>query len=92
MAKLNEAEINAVLTAQPEWTLKDGALTREWVFKAFAEAMAFVNHVASIAEEAGHHPDIDIRYNKVRLSLVSHDLGGITGRDAALATRLSKEI
>jgi 4a-hydroxytetrahydrobiopterin dehydratase len=92
MAKLNEGQIKAVLAAQPEWTLADGALTREWVFKDFVEAMSFVNRVASLAEEVGHHPDIDIRYNRVRLSLISHDSGGITERDAALVTRLSKRI
>jgi 4a-hydroxytetrahydrobiopterin dehydratase len=48
--------------------------------------MAFVNQVAEKAEKAGHHPDIDIRYNKVRLALVSHDAGGLTERDFDLAT------
>jgi 4a-hydroxytetrahydrobiopterin dehydratase len=50
--------------------------------------MAFVNRVATLAEEAGHHPDIDIRYNRVKLALVSHDAGGITARDASMARRL----
>jgi 4a-hydroxytetrahydrobiopterin dehydratase len=92
MAKLSEGEIQSILAAQLQWTLADGALTREWVFKDFAEAMAFVNRIAALAEAAGHHPDIDIRYNRVRLSLISHDLGGITGRDAAFVTRLQQEI
>jgi 4a-hydroxytetrahydrobiopterin dehydratase len=51
--------------------------------------MAFVNRVAKLAEQAGHHPDIDIRYNRVKLGLVSHDAGGITARDAEAARRLS---
>ena len=52
--------------------------------------MAFVNQVAGLAEQANHHPDIDIRYNRVRLALVSHDAGGITSRDAATARNLAK--
>ncbi len=91
MAKLNEAELTAFLAEQPKWALVDGVLTREWMFKDFAEAMIFVNRVASLAEEAGHHPDIDIRYNTVRIGLISHDSKGITGRDTAMATRLDRE-
>ncbi|MEO6803092.1 MAG: 4a-hydroxytetrahydrobiopterin dehydratase [Granulicella sp.] len=91
MAKLSEGEIKSILAAQPQWKVADGALTREWVFKDFVEAMTFVNRIAAIAEAAGHHPDIDIRYNKVRLSLISHDLGGITERDAAFVTHLQQE-
>jgi 4a-hydroxytetrahydrobiopterin dehydratase len=53
--------------------------------------MAFVNRVALLAENAGHHPDIDIRYNRVKLALVSHDAGGITARDAAMAGQLSAD-
>jgi 4a-hydroxytetrahydrobiopterin dehydratase len=88
MGILNDVDLNAFLRAQPQWTLTGGALVREWVFADFAGAMEFVNLVASLAEETGHHPDIDIRYNKVRLSLISHDSGGITKRDTALAARL----
>jgi 4a-hydroxytetrahydrobiopterin dehydratase len=88
---LNSAEIDDVLRDNPEWTLQKGKLMREWAFKDFVEAMAFVNRVAILAEAAGHHPDIDVRYNQVVLGLVSHDAGGITERDAAMASRLSKE-
>jgi 4a-hydroxytetrahydrobiopterin dehydratase len=54
--------------------------------------MAFVNLMATLAEAAGHHPDIDIRYNQVILGLISHDAGGITRRDAAMAGRIDKEV
>ena len=64
-------------------------LVRFWTFNGFVEAIAFVNRVADLAEQAGHHPDIDIRYNRVKLALVSHDAGGITARDAQMAARLS---
>ena len=88
---MNAAEIEAVLKAHPEWHLKGGKLVREWTFKDFLEAMAFVNRVAVVAEAANHHPDIDIRYNQVVLGLVSHDAAGITQRDASMASQLSKE-
>jgi 4a-hydroxytetrahydrobiopterin dehydratase len=89
---LTQAEIEDVLRTYPDWKLQGGKLVREWTFKDFVAAMVFVNQVAGIAEAAGHHPDIDIRYNRVQLGLVSHDAGGITQRDAAMAANLSKEL
>jgi 4a-hydroxytetrahydrobiopterin dehydratase len=89
--KLNAAEIEETLKSHPEWHLETGKLARKWTFKDFVEAIAFVNRVAAAAEAAGHHPDIDIRYNQVVLGLISHDAGGITRRDAAMASRLDKE-
>jgi 4a-hydroxytetrahydrobiopterin dehydratase len=89
MAKLSTSEIEAILAEHIEWRLEGGALVRAWTFRDFVEAILFVNRVAALADEANHHPDIDIRYNKVRLSLVSHDEGGITDRDAALIARIS---
>ena len=89
---LTETELQDVLQALPEWKLKDGKLVREWTFSNFLDSMAFVNRVAVIAEDAGHHPDIDIRYNKVLLSLISHDAGGITQRDAAMAIRINRDL
>lgn len=87
---LAPAEIEAVLQTHPDWKMQSGKLVQEWTFKDFVEALAFVNRVAGIAEAAGHHPDIDIRYNRVQLALVSHDAGGITKRDAVMAARLSE--
>jgi 4a-hydroxytetrahydrobiopterin dehydratase len=89
---LTAVEIEDVLKANPEWKLQQGKLVREWIFKDFVEAMGFVNRVAEIAEAAGHHPDIDVRYNHVLLGLVSHDAGGITTRDAAMASQISKAL
>ena len=88
MPKLSDAQIQDFLKHQPSWNLKSGKLVREWTFKDFVEAMAFVNRVAALAEAEGHHPDIDIRYNQVNLALSSHDAGGITDRDFALATEI----
>jgi 4a-hydroxytetrahydrobiopterin dehydratase len=89
---LNSSEIEDVLRANPEWKLQGGKLVREWTFKDFVDAMEFVNRVAVLAEAAGHHPDIDVRYNQVVLGLVSHDAGGVTQRDAAMASQISKEL
>ena len=72
-----------------DWTHEDDALTRDYEFKDFAAAMWFVNRVAELAEQRNHHPDILIHgWNKVRLTLSSHDAGGITERDHALAAAI----
>jgi 4a-hydroxytetrahydrobiopterin dehydratase len=92
MSVLSESEIDTLLKANPDWKLESGKLVRDWTFRDFAQAMAFVNRVAELAEAAGHHPDIDIRYNQVRLGLVSHDAGGITLRDSKMAIRLGHEL
>lgn len=92
MSVLSQSEIETLLKENPEWRLDTGKLVRDWSFKDFVQAMSFVNRVAELAEAAGHHPDIDIRYNKVTLSLISHDAGGITTRDAKMASRISHEL
>ena len=88
---LSPDQIEEVLQTNPGWTMREGKLTREWTFKNFVQAMEFVNQVAALAEAAGHHPDIDIRYNRVSLGLVSHDAGGITQRDAAMAKQINQK-
>jgi 4a-hydroxytetrahydrobiopterin dehydratase len=69
------------------WTEVDGALQREFVFRDFAEALAFVNRVGETAEEAGHHPDISLHWNRVTLRWWTHAEDAITERDAELARR-----
>lgn len=72
-----------------EWREDDGELVRDLEFKDFAAAMAYVNRVAEVAEEANHHPDIRIHgWNKVRLSLFTHSEGRITDADHAMAERI----
>jgi 4a-hydroxytetrahydrobiopterin dehydratase len=88
---LTQVELDEAMQAIPGWTLQEGKLTRDWAFKDFVQAMAFVNQIATLAETAGHHPDIDIRYNHVRLGLVSHDAGGITQRDASMAKQINQK-
>jgi 4a-hydroxytetrahydrobiopterin dehydratase len=92
MKTLTEAELRDLLQSQPDWKLQDGKLVRDWVFADFVQAMDFVNKVAVLAEAAGHHPDIDVRYNQVRLGLISHDAGGITNRDGAMVKRIDTEL
>lgn len=71
------------------WSRTDEALVREWTFPDFAAALAFVNAVGAVAEDVGHHPDILLHgWNKVRLTLSTHDAGGVTEADDALAAVL----
>lgn len=85
MSLLSAKEISAHMDLRPDWKIVGGELVRAFKFETFPDAISFVNKVADLAEEAGHHPDIDIRYNQVKLALVSHDAGGLTGKDFALA-------
>ena len=87
MTKMTEAEIAEALKATPEWSELNGAIQRTFQFKDFVEAMKFVNAVAQDAERDQHHPDILIRWNKVTLTLSTHDAGGITAKDFALAAK-----
>jgi 4a-hydroxytetrahydrobiopterin dehydratase len=90
MPVLSPKEVASRLTSLPAWQIEDGELTRTFSFKDFTAALAFVNRVGEQAEEANHHPDIDIRYNKVRLSLITHDAGGLTAKDFDLAAAADK--
>jgi 4a-hydroxytetrahydrobiopterin dehydratase len=85
MSVLTPELVQESLRSLPRWKLEGKEIVRRYEFPDFAAAMVFVNQVAEKAEKAGHHPDIDIRYNKVRLALVSHDKGGLTKRDMAMA-------
>ena len=91
MARLTQSEIDTVLREAAGWQNIGGTLAREWVFPGFPKAIAFVNRVAELAEQSDHHPDIDIRYNRVRLVLTSHDAGALTERDARMARTLSRD-
>jgi 4a-hydroxytetrahydrobiopterin dehydratase len=90
MRTFTAQEVASHLGALPEWRIEEGELTRTLTFKDFSAALAFVNRVGEQAEEAGHHPDIDIRYNRVRLAVVSHDAGGLTAKDFELASAVNR--
>jgi 4a-hydroxytetrahydrobiopterin dehydratase len=89
MSLLSAEMVRESLVSLPEWKLEGKEIVRHYEFPDFVAAMIFVNQVAEKAEAAGHHPDIDIRYNKVRLALVSHDQGGLTQRDMKMARTLN---
>ena len=92
MPPLSPEDLSAHLAQMPGWNVAGRELVRVFQFKDFRAALGFVNHVGVLAEEAGHHPDIDIRYNKVRLGLSTHDAGGITAKDFALAKQADQLI
>ncbi len=83
--RLQERDLLEQLKALPLWKLQDGKIVRDVQFGNFAEAVQFVQSVSVAAETQKHHPDIDIRYDRIRLSLMTHDSGGITSRDIKLA-------
>ena len=74
----------------PAWQIESGELSRTFSFSDFKAALDFVNKTGELAEQAGHHPDIDIRYNRVRLALTTHDAGGLTIKDFDLAATIDK--
>ena len=89
MDKLSAQQIDVLLGKLSDWKIEGGELVRTFNFKDFRESLAFVNRVGELAEAASHHPDIDIRYNKVRLALVTHDAGGLTAKDFELAAKFN---
>lgn len=85
MGPLHETEIQQALESLDGWLPVKDSIEKTFQFADFAEAMAFVNEVAGLAEEANHHPDIAITWNKVRLTLSTHSEGGVTRKDIELA-------
>ncbi|MEN9678100.1 MAG: hypothetical protein RIS76_3996 [Verrucomicrobiota bacterium] len=78
-------EVTLHLKTLPDWGRRGLTLGRTFRFAGFPDSIEFVKRVARAAEKSNHHPDIDIRFNKVTLTLTTHDAGGITGKDFALA-------
>ena len=85
---LSDLEIQRALGKLPGWSRRGGQLTKTYRLKSFPAAIAFVSRVADAAERMNHHPDIDIRYTKVTFALSTHDAGGITQKDLALAAEI----
>ncbi len=86
---IDPSDFESLCKKIPEWEIEDNnKLLRLFEFDEFNEAIDFVNNVAEIAEEAQHHPDIDIRYCAVTLTLTTHDLGGLTKADFDVARRI----
>ena len=87
---LTQSEIEEEIQSVPQWQQAGQTITRTFKFKNFVEAIAFVEQLVEPAEAAAHHPDLAISYNKVTVSLTSHDAGGLTEKDFALARTISQ--
>ena len=88
MTVLEPAQVDAALAEGLEWARQGSELVKVRRGKDFADSLDFVNRVGALAEEANHHPDVDIRWNEVTLRLSTHSAGGITAADLALARRI----
>ncbi len=87
---LGKAEIEKLLTQVSGWSLSGKWITKEFKFKNFVAAMKFVNRVADLAEQEGHHPDIDIHYNIVRFDIWTHAINGLSENDFILAAKIDR--
>jgi 4a-hydroxytetrahydrobiopterin dehydratase len=90
VATLSDDEVTEELRRLRGWGREGDAIAKEFELRSFNEAIAFVNCVAHQAEAANHHPDIDIRYRKVRTTLSTHSEGGITAKDMDLAAQIEE--
>jgi 4a-hydroxytetrahydrobiopterin dehydratase len=89
MPALNPKQISQRMKSVPGWSRRSISIRRRFKFEGFMEAVDFVNRVAGKAEKSDHHPDIDIRWNKVTLVLSTHSEGGLTGKDFSMARECS---
>ena len=88
MAKLNDTEIAQRLKALPTWVREGDAIRKTFTFGKFADGIQFVDRVAVAADAMDHHPDIDIRYTTIALTLSTHSAGGLTAKDFDLAEKI----
>lgn len=88
--RLTHTEIQEQTKSLTDWTVEGDRLKTTRRFKDFVAAIAFVNRLVEPAEAAGHHPDIEISYNRVTILLTTHDAGGLTAKDIALAKEISQ--
>jgi 4a-hydroxytetrahydrobiopterin dehydratase len=89
MAKLSAPRIKSVLADLKGWSGDETGIRRTYKFKDFVGSMGFINQVALLAEKADHHPDIEINYNRVKLTLVTHSEGGVTENDTEMAAKIN---
>jgi 4a-hydroxytetrahydrobiopterin dehydratase len=90
--RLSDAEIALALTQSPAWVRTGDELERTIRFPEFMDGIRFIERIALLAEAADHHPDIDIRYRNVRFVLSTHDEGGLTEKDVALARQIDEAL
>jgi 4a-hydroxytetrahydrobiopterin dehydratase len=86
--KLNAESIRGWLNARKGWKRRANKLTKDFEFESFRDSIVFVNRIASLADNVNHHPDIDVRYATVSVTLSTHDSGGITEKDLDLAEQI----
>lgn len=86
--KLNAESVRGWLRSRTGWKRRSNQLVKEFEFPSFRDSIVFVNRVATLADDVDHHPDIDIRYDKVTVTLSTHDVGGITEKDLGLAEQI----
>ncbi len=94
MSRLSASEVDDLLAALTDWELdpESGAIVRHLEFPTFADAIQFINRIAQDADEHDHHPDIDIRYRRLKVALISHDVGGLTKRDSRMARLIDEQM
>ena len=87
---LEEEKVNELMKEIPAWALKNGHLYKKFKFNNFAEAMKFINSIAEIAEQEGHHPDFSVHYNRVEIELWTHSINGLSENDFIVAAKIDK--
>jgi 4a-hydroxytetrahydrobiopterin dehydratase len=88
--KLDQKKIRAELAKVKGWRLRGKQISKLYVFEDFTQGIKFIDRVARLAEAMNHHPDIGIRYNKIKLTLTTHDEGGLTMKDFTLAAKIDR--
>jgi 4a-hydroxytetrahydrobiopterin dehydratase len=91
MAKLSPQQISDQLPQLPGWEYADNSIRKLYRFKGFMQGIRFIDRVAEMAEAADHHPDIFVSYTRVTFTCSTHDAGGVTAKDFALATQIERE-
>ena len=90
LEKVNGKSVLEWLEVHPGWSRKSNTLFKEYRLASFRDSIVFVNRIAGLADAADHHPDIDIRYRRVTLSLSTHSAGGLTAKDFDLADKIEE--
>ena len=88
--RLSDIDIQRRLGALPGWTRRGDAITKTFKFRGFPQAVEFVERIVAPAELMNHHPDVDVRYDKVSITLSTHDAGGLTANDFDLAAEIDQ--
>jgi 4a-hydroxytetrahydrobiopterin dehydratase len=88
MARLSDDEVSEALSRLPGWTREGDTIVKTYELPTFPAVVELVRRIADRAEAANHHPDLDIRYRRLRVALSTHDAGGLTDKDVALATEI----